>query len=116
VKATDNNLCYYQATLSSLLSSIDVPTDVLLCHDINRSNLTHSQHWNRYVLEITESFLHAAEATTPLKKQAGGRIPGWSEHIPPLRDKSLFWHTPYGCTAGDLKQELADCMPRMRAI
>jgi len=96
VKATDNNLRAYQSTLILHLNSIDVPTDVLLCNDVKCSNLSHLQRLNRYAVEITESCLHAAEATIPLtcKRQTGGRIPWWSERVQPLRDKSLFWHNP----------------------
>jgi len=64
-------------TLSMHLNSKDAPTDVLLCHDINCSNLTHLQRFYRYAEAITLSCLHAAEASIPLscKRQAGGRIP-----------------------------------------
>ena len=80
VKATDNNLCDYQATLSLHLNSIVVPTDVLLCKDINCSNLSHLQHLNSYAVEITDSCIHAVEATIRLTctRQAGGRMGGLS--------------------------------------
>jgi hypothetical protein len=74
-----------------------VPTDVLLCNDINCTNLNHLQRLNRCVADITESCLAAAEANIPqtCKRQVGGRIAGWSEHVQPLRDKSLdrLWAT-----------------------
>jgi len=117
VKAMDNNLRVYQSTFSLHLNSIDVPTDVLLCNDVKCSNLSHLQRLNRYAVEITESCLHAAEATIPLtcKRQVGGRIPGWSEHVQPLHDKSLFWHNLWMDCGRPKTGAVADCMRRTRA-
>jgi len=36
----------------------------------------------------------SAAATIPSTRQRGsrGNIPGWSEFVAPLRDKSIYWH------------------------
>jgi hypothetical protein len=54
VKATDNNVREYQATLTLKLSNIDTPTDVLLCKDTNCTNLNYLLRLNRYVADITD--------------------------------------------------------------
>jgi len=46
------------------------------------------------VSDITDAHISAAEATIPhtCARSNKGHIPGWSEHVQSLRDKSWFWH------------------------
>jgi len=43
---------------------------------------------------IIAACYEAANATIPLTscRQASSRIPGWTEHVKPVIDKSIFWH------------------------
>ena len=77
-KATDKNMRDYKDILSLKLQSIDVPTDVLVCGDITCSNKTHFQLLNKYVTDITESCISAAESVIPrtCRRQYSGRITG----------------------------------------
>jgi len=79
------------------LYSINLPTDALLCSEINCSNKYIFNSWI-YVTDITESCISAAESFIPCtcKIQNSGRIAGWSEHVQPLLDKSLFWRCLLG--------------------
>jgi len=90
---------------------------VLLCSEINCSNEVHFQHLNKYVTDITESSISAAESVIPCtcRRQNSGRIAGWSEHVQPLHDKSLFWHNLWLECDRPKTGAVADCMRRTRA-
>jgi hypothetical protein len=49
---------------------------------------------NEYSQAITNACFTAATATIPrsCNRQDGGRIPGWSEYVRPLREQSMCWH------------------------
>ena len=91
-KATDAHCCNYRFVLSAKLQTVAMPVEALLCKDVKCSNLTHFQLINKYAIDITNACLSAAEKAIPLTCSRGesGRIPGWSEYVKPLRDKSLF--------------------------
>jgi hypothetical protein len=117
VKATEANLQDYSDVLSRLLKNIFIPVDALSCKDSSCKNLVHVQHLNEYAANITDSCLRAAEAAIPrsCKRQTSGRIPGWSEYVQPVRDKSLFWHKLWLECGRPKTGAVADCMRRTRA-
>jgi hypothetical protein len=90
---------------------------VLLCGDVHCTNATHLQYLNKYAEDITESFLAAAESAIPRMcgRQNSDRIAGWTEHVQPLRDKSLFWHNIWLECGRPRTGALSDCMRRTRA-
>jgi len=47
------------------LQSINLPTNVLLCSEINCSSKVHFQQLNKYVTYVTESCISAAESVIP---------------------------------------------------
>ena len=49
---------------------------------------------NSYANSIIAAYLRAGEAAIPcIRNRANsGRMPGWSEYVQPVREKSLFWH------------------------
>ena len=65
----------------------------MLCCDVN-----HSRVIIVYTESITQACFVAAEHTLPhmCSCQQGRRIPGWSDRVQPLREKSLFG-TTCGC-------------------
>ena len=93
-KATESDLCNYHSALADRLRSFYLPKDALLCTDLQCNDLAHLKCVNDYSLNITNACIEAAEATIPhtCNRPTSGRIPGWSEHVQPLREKSLFWH------------------------
>jgi exonuclease III len=93
-KASDSDLDNYRSSLTHELSTIVLPVEALLCSDLQCNNPNHFQAINIYAHNISDACTKAAEATIPAtcNKQTSGRIPGWTEFIQPVRDKSLFWH------------------------
>jgi hypothetical protein len=117
VKATDEQLRGYRDILSLKVSDIDVPTEVLLCRDIHCSNLTHLHYVNKYATDITEACLSAAESIIPRTcgRHDSNRIAGWTEHVQPMRDKSMFWHNLWLECGRPRTGVVADCMRRTSA-
>jgi len=54
----------------------------------------HGRAINAYANSISAACTAAAQLTIPqtCSRERSRRIPGWSEYVQPLRDKSLFWH------------------------
>ena len=79
--------------------------------------MLHLNAVNLYAKGITDAYIDAAMASIPLTcdRQASGRIPGWSEFVQPLRDKSLFWHRMWIDCDRPKTGAVADSMRRTRA-
>jgi hypothetical protein len=116
-KANDHDLLHYQTVLNQTLLNIFVPTDALLCKDMNCSNTLHFQQVNKYAVAVTDACLSAAATAIPqsCRRQDSGRIAGWSEHVQPLREKSLFWHKMWLDCGRPRTGTVADVMRRTRA-
>jgi hypothetical protein len=116
-KATESDLCNYRSALADRLRSFYLPKDALLCTDLRCNDLAHLKCVNDYSLNITNACIEAAEATIPhtCNRPTSGRIPGWSEHVQPLREKSLFWHRMWIDCDRPKTGAVADSMRRTRA-
>jgi len=116
-KATANDLLYYRTVLNQTLQNVHLPTDALLCNDMNCSSTFHFQQLNEYAAAVTDACLSAAETAIPhtCRRQDSGRIAGWSEHVQPLREKSLFWHKLWLDCDRPRSGAVADSMRRTRA-
>lgn len=60
--------------------------------------------------------MEAARATIPLPCDwpSGEPIPGWSEQVQPLRNKTLFWHRLYTDHDRPHLGVVTDCKRRIR--
>ena len=117
VKATDTDCSNYRFALSHLLNGITLPVDTLLCADLRCHDVSHFKALNTYAQHITDACLNAAKSCIPqtCDRQSSRRLPGWSDHVQPLRDKSLFWHTMWLDCNRPKTGVVADCMRRTRA-
>jgi len=68
-----------------------IPVDALWCSNVMCDNVLNFRSLNSYVSYITDACISLAESTMPhtCSRSNKGRI-RWSEHVKPLRDKSLF--------------------------
>ena len=117
VKATETDCLNYRCVLSQLLNSITLPVDTLLCADLRCHDISHFNALNTYAQHITDACLNAAKSCIPqtCDRQSSGRLPGWSDRVQPLRDKSLFWHRIWLDCNRPKTGVVADCMRRTRA-
>lgn len=93
-KATTVQLNDYRHILSLELRDVELPKGALLCYDVNCSDVTHFQAINSFADSLISACIRAADLSIPhtCVREASGRVPGWTEHVQPLRDKSMFWH------------------------
>jgi len=77
----------------------------------------HKRLINAYAGSIIDACYEAANATIPLtsSRQASSCIPGWTEHVKPLRDKSIFWHNLWMDCGRPMAGVVAESMRRTRA-
>ena len=92
-KCNNTNIADYRSKLDYLLSIIDIPVSSLVCTNLFCTDPIHINALNDYCTNILDCCLSAADTCIPLTGVgANRRIPGWSEHIQPYRDKAMFWH------------------------
>jgi hypothetical protein len=117
VKASDSDLVNYRANLSCYLSQISIPVTTILCCNPTCQNCDHVNAVSKYADDISNACLAAGEVSIPhtCDRKVGNRIPGWSERIEPLRQKSLFWHDLWIDCGRPRSSVVADCMLHTRA-
>ena len=84
----------YRFTLLANLHAIEIPYEAILCRNPLCCNSAHGLKFNNYANDISAACLAAADfdLTRTSERRSKGTLPGWSEFVEPLRDKSLFWH------------------------
>ena len=115
--ANENDLHLYRASLSCYLSDIRIPHSAVLCSNMKCMDALHVSELNQYSADLTQACLSAGLASIPQtrNRKETGRIPGWSEEVEPLRQKSLFWHGIWIDCGRPRNGPVADCMRRTRA-
>ena len=89
-KVSNDSIHCYQRRLRSSLAELNVPTDAINCVDPHFTD--YLEVINRYCQDITDCLVHAGQKSIPKCKPSCKRIPGWNDHVRPLRDDSIFWH------------------------
>ena len=86
-------------------------------HDMKCKDCQHYDAINQYLNDITEACLSAGHSNITYSSSPinSGRIPGWSEEVEPLHQKSLFWHQIWNDCGRPHTGIVADCMRRTRA-
>jgi len=80
--------------LPCLLSDISITDDAILCCNLSCNNLQHVS----VISKFADSLSCACTATAAMAISHSAyssqtrQIPGWSERIEPLREKSIFCH------------------------
>ena len=116
-KATSQDCDKYKGLLSEKLCEIDLPVDAISCKNMNCSSAEHKRSINAYAGSIITECYEAANATIPVtsSRQASSCIPGWTEHVKPFRDKSIFWHNLWMECGRPMTGVVAESMRRTRA-
>lgn len=117
-KATPEHIAHYSQQLSTLLHNIHVPQSLLHCVNPCCSDATHLQNITNYCNDITKACLKASSSSIPKIGHNGGnksRIPGWTEWVEPVREKSILWHDIWQGAGRPHNGLIADIMRRTRA-
>ena len=102
-KASAQDLVLYKQCLKANLSSVQIPIDAITCHDVVCNNKSHFAALNDYSNALITACLEAASHTIPRSSRSNADhsskvLPGWNEHVAPLRDKSILRHDIWvGC-------------------
>ena len=91
-KANSDDIESYQTDLNNLLTQIEVPYDVINCHDTLCQNQCHMKEIDVLCNRILSCCLEAGKKSIPQRSCKKGEVAGWREHVKPEKDHSLFWH------------------------
>jgi len=96
-KANADNLLSYTRSLKASLDSLSIPVNAISCHNVTCNNRSHFTALNDYSNTLINACLASAERTIPHTALSSdvhhnNLMPGWNEHVAPLRDKSILWH------------------------
>ena len=83
----------YVNDLQYLLSQIEMPVESIQCSDLHCDNPVHRVDSDIYAISIMNSISKAVEKNIPYTSSRKQKIiPGWNEHIKPLKVDARFWH------------------------
>ncbi len=92
-KCSDKNIEDYRSNLNYLLGNTDIPVSSLVCTNLFCTDPIHINALNEYCSNILDCCICAADTCIPLTGVgANRRVPGWSKHVQPYKDKAMFWH------------------------
>ena len=91
-RASDNNIQEYTYTFDKCLSEIHIPTDLLLCTDCKCMDYKHKHDIDLLCRSIIMSGLKASSECIPITRSRTREVAGWTDHVKPERDRSVFWH------------------------
>ena len=119
-KANEHDLSMYKQSLQINLSSLQVPTDAIMCHDVLCNVKSHFDALNTYSNALIHACIDSASHTIPRTTLAGEShcnkvMPGWNEYVAPYRDKSILWHDIWVGCGRPRDGIVADIMRRTRA-
>jgi hypothetical protein len=120
-KASEQNLQMYKHSLKINLSAVQLPIDAITCHEVACNNKTHFSALNDYSNALITACLAAASHAIPRNSRSNGNrcstiLPGWNEHVAPLREKSVFWHDIWVSSGRPHDGIVASIMRRTRAL
>jgi hypothetical protein len=115
-KASNHDICNYQETLDSLLSSIDVPWGALECCDY--LCVDHNMEIENFHDKIIDACLEASFTCIPVSKHANEQskpIPGWHDYVERYKEQAIFWHNIWKDSNSPRSGILADIRKKTRA-
>ena len=114
-RASKTQISQYQETLNALINNIYVDNPSLYCSDLHCSDENHISNLDRMWLELMESISTAAEGNIPSNSSRKQNcIPGWKEHVQPLKEDSSFWYSIWLSAGRPSSGELHNVMKHTR--
>lgn len=114
-KANNGHIDNYRRVLVDELHSICLPVTLLTCCDRRCQSLEHVNDVSSFASDIASACIKAGVQTLPKQGTPKRCIPGFSEHVEPYREKSMFWHRIWMDCGKPRTGHVADCMRRTRA-
>ena len=97
-KAAPEEKLLYTQVLDEKLRQLIIP-ESLRCCNVNCKCKNHIEERDKYVLDILCTIIETSYECIPLSgkapksKSSWQPLPGWKEHVAPLKKDSLFWHS-----------------------
>ena len=94
-RATEDARLHYQHQLASKLEVISCPVTCISC--TNFHCMSHTEDLEEYTMQVLEAIEIAGKECLPSTggskstKTRKGPVPGWSQHVKPYKDESMFW-------------------------
>jgi hypothetical protein len=118
LKASSTDIQNYTASVDTLLQQIEIPVEAISCQNKMCCDDLHVSALNSFTDDIKNALLTAATSTIPStadRQFANHRMPGWNEHVEPVRKKSILWHNIWAQSGRPRSGCIADIMRRTRA-
>ena len=113
-RATENDINSYQEKLDEHLLNINVPPDLVGCHDLTCTN--HNDSIEYLFHEIAQACFNASSQHVPRKPERQIRvIPGWNEIVLEYKQKAIFWHNLWKSNGSPRNGVIADIRRRTRS-
>ncbi len=95
-KASQNDIELYKHKMGHALSDIHVPDCVNNCSDNRCQNESHKRDIETYYDVLVNVMISASDhIPRTCKPEDNTRVPGWTVHVKPFKDESLFWKAIY---------------------
>jgi hypothetical protein len=114
-KAAESHIIDYRNELVDNLKTVVMPIDALTCCDRRCSIAKHRSDIAEYANNIADVCIKTGLSTIPLTRPGHHATPGFSQHVKPIREKSMFWHQIWMDCGRPRTGHVADCMRRTRA-
>ena len=87
---SNHNAILLSFSLNIILAHI--PTDLLLCTDCKCMDYKHKHAIDLLCRSIIMYGLKASSECIPITRSRAREVAGWTDHVKPERDRSVFWH------------------------
>ena len=103
-KATLEDKLSYKEDLKNSLNNLEYSDECLNCRDIRCKNVEHIIGLDDFVLNLLETVetstkrsipYSSPKTETPNKASQRKYIPGWKEHVHPLKEEAVFWYAEW---------------------
>jgi exonuclease III len=113
-RATENNISAFQNNLDEYLATIDIPDDLLYCHNLHCTE--HNASIQYLYDEIVNACMQASLNNIPFSApQTEKIIPGWNETVQEHKRRAIFWHNLWKSNDSPRDGVIADIRRRTRA-
>ena len=112
-KAKASSISIYQRRLSHALKSLSIPWDAIQCCDPMCT--VHHGSISTYCSDLESCLVDAGGRSIAKSKPPGRSVPGWTDHIRPSKDASIFWITTWKQCSSLVTGAIADVKRRASA-
>lgn len=108
-KATKENLQNYRLSLELRLQELHLPVECSACSDDACCRLI-----SQYYDDLSNSCIMSANECIP-RTSKRKPVAGWSEHVKPYKERSIFWHSLWRSNGFPRQGEVYNIMRKTRA-